>query len=263
MSKQIVYRTHFQNKIVEVIDTGDKRSLYFGGHSLQSAMYRSAPHRLALSYTRFMMAPLVLKNNPQRILLVGIGAGSMIRFLHHYFPSARIDGVDSSSAVIDLAVKYFHLPGSDTITIHCCSGFDFLAERTEEYDYDLIMVDAFDAFGMAEAIYNREFFELCLHHLSVTGIASLNLWSGDQPRMEDIAGDIGAYFESCLELPVPNRGNVIVLAGRGDILSPFVEADPEILGELQSRFELNFREMVKIGRKVNLGFFERLPFLWS
>lgn len=263
MSKQTIYRTHWQNQLVEIIDSGDIRSLYFGGDSLQSAMIRSAPHRLALSYTRYMMAPLLLEDTPQRILLVGIGAGSMIRFFHHHFPDAQIDGIDNAQTIIDLAKSYFHLPAAGNIHVHCCSGFDFLAHRTDEYDYDLILVDAFDAFGMAETIYNRDFFELCLHHLSITGIVSLNLWSGDRIRMEQVAEGIGYHFDSILELPVPNRGNVIFLAGRGDILSPFVEPDPSLLNELQNRFEINFREMVKIGRKFNLGFFQRLSQLWS
>lgn len=263
MSNQIIHSTHLQNQLVEVIDSGDRRSLYFGGNSLQSAMYRSAPHRLTLSYTRYMMAPLLIEDSLQRILLVGIGAGSMIRFLHHHFPDAQIDGIDNSQTVINLARDYFHLPDNDNVHIHCCSGFDFLANRTDEYDYDLILIDAFDAHGMAESIYNREFFELCLHHLSITGIASINLWSGDEIRMEQTAEDIGSHFDSILELPVPNRGNVIFLAGRGEILSSFVEPDASLLDELQHRFEINFREMVKIGRKFNLGFFQRLSRLWS
>lgn len=263
MPRQIIHRTHWKNQLVEVVDSGDKRSLYFGGDSLQSAMYLSAPHQLALSYTRFMMAPLLLEDAPQRILLVGIGAGSMLRFFHHHFPGAHIDGIDKSQEVIDLAAEYFHLPAAENLRIHCGSGFDFLEQRTDEYDYDLILIDAFDSFGMAEEIYNRDFFELCLHHLSITGTVSFNLWSGDRILMEHIADEIAYHFESILELPVPNRGNVVFLAGRGDILSPFVEPDPALLNELQDRFELNFREMVKVGRKFNLGFFQRLPRLWS
>jgi spermidine synthase len=263
MSRQTVFRTHWQNQLIEIIDSGDTRSLYFGGHSLQSAMRLSAPHRLILSYTRFMMAPLLIDDSPRRILVVGVGAGSMIRFLHHHLPDTRIDGIDEIPTVIDLARDYFHLPAGEHIGIHCCSGFDFLAGRTDEYDYDLILIDAFDAFGMADTIYNRDFFELCLHHLSVSGIISANLWSGDNLRMEQIAEEIGSHFDSVLELPVPDRGNVILLAGRGNILSPFLEPDQSLLRELQDRFEINFGEMVKIGRKYNLGFFQRLSRLWS
>jgi len=262
MSKQIIHRTHWRHQLVEVVDSGDRRSLFFGGNSLQSAMFKSAPQRLALSYTRYMTAPLVIEDEPRRILLIGIGAGSMLRFFHHHFPDASIDGIDNAQTVIDLARTYFHLPDADSVRIHCCSGFEFLEKRTDEFDYDLILVDAFDALGMADEIYNRDFFELCLHHLAVTGIVSINMWSGDRIRMEQVSEEIGMHFDSILELPVPNRGNVIFLAGRGDILSPFIEPDPLLLNDLQDRFEINYREMVKIGRKFNLGFFQRISRLW-
>ena len=263
MQKKNIHRGHWNGQLVEVIDEGDSRSLLFGGSILQSTMSLAAPQNLALSYTRYMMASLLFNDEPKRVLVVGVGAGSLVRFLHHHFPEALIDGVDVSAYVIDLAERYFHLPKSSRVAIHCCDGRNFLKKRKDEYNYDLILIDAFDTFGMSETIYAHSFFESCLDHLSIGGILSLNLWSGDQVRMEQVAAEIIELFDSTLELPVPNRGNVICLAGRGDIASAVAEIDSDEIFQLQNRFKINFQEIVRVFRKYNLSFVQRLSRYFS
>lgn len=258
MHRKNIHRSHWNGQLIEVIDEGDSRTLYFGGTVLQSAMFLSAPHKLALSYTRYMMASLLLDDGPQKILVVGVGAGSLVRFLHHHVPNARIDAIDCSNQVLDLADRYFHLPKSPGIRIHCRDGREFLSNRTDEHNYDLILIDAFDTDGMSRQIYSPEFFENCRDHLSVSGIVSINLWSGDQNRMEQVASEIAARFESLLELPVPNRGNVICLAGRGDLMMSIFERDSDEIQQLQQRFDINFKEIVRVCRKNNLSFLQRL-----
>ncbi|RZW22865.1 MAG: spermidine synthase [Desulfobulbaceae bacterium] len=263
MDRKTIHRSHWQSQLIEVVDEGNTRSLYFGGHVLQSSMYLSAPQKLALSYTRFMASPLLIDDAPERILVVGVGAGSLVRFFHHHFPDALIDGIDYSTEVIDLARSHFHLPADSNVAIHCCGGFEFLSQREDEYNYDLILIDAFDTSGMSMEIYAGAFFDLCLDHLSFSGILCLNLWSGDHSRMEDVAMEIGIRFDSTLELPVPQRGNVICLAGREDVLSAIIDLDSAELDFLQDRFDLNFREMVRVCRKNNLNMFQRISRFFS
>lgn len=258
MERNTLHRGHWDGQLIEVIEEGDIRSLYFGGHVLQSSMKLSAPHQLTLSYTRFMTASLLIDDQPGRVLVIGVGAGSLIRFLHHHFPAALIDGIDYSSKVLDLARNHFHLPSGAQVAIHCCDGRAFLADRKEPENYDLILIDAFDTNGMSRTIYSSKFFELCSDHLAVSGLVCLNLWSGDGTRMKQVASEISGCFESTLELPVPHRGNVICLAGRGDILSSIVNLDGSDLQHLQQRFDINFREMVRVCRKYNLNMFQRI-----
>ncbi len=75
--------------------------------------------------------------------------------------------------------------------------------------------------------------------------------------------EIGIRFDSTLELPVPQRGNVICLAGRGDVLSAIIDLDSAELDFLQDRFDLNFREMVRVCRKYNLNVFQRISRFFS
>ena len=262
ISKKLVYRDHVNNHLVEIFDEGDKRSLYFAGNVLQSSMSITVPHRLVLSYTHFMMAPLLFDNSPQRALIVGIGAGSMLRFLHHHFPECAIDAIDNSSEVIELAQKFFLLPKSSNIRIFCNDGFDFLLSRQQER-YDLILVDAFDQAGMSPSIYCSEFFDLCRERLVETGLVSLNLWSGNPDRLESVKTALTSIFPSVIKLPVPNRGNVICLAGLEPELLYSLEADFPEISHLSEKMQINFRKIAKACVRHNLGLKQRISRLFS
>lgn len=261
-SGKIIYRDHWKNHLVEIIEHGDSRSLYFAGDVLQSSMSISAPHRLVLSYTRFMMATLLFMNPPHRVLVIGVGAGSLIRFIHHHFPSCTIEGVDFSSHIIKLAKGYFNLPNSSAIRLHCDDGHDFIAQF-EGQAYDLILIDAFDQNGMAPSIYSAVFFAHCLSHLEENGIVSLNLWSGDEDKMDRVQTDLKRNFSSCLTLPVPERGNVICIAGRDPKLKKIMEQDYTELSRMSAEFDINFKEIVRVFIKQNLGYRQRIARFFS
>lgn len=261
-SGKIIYRDHWKNHLIEIIEKGDSRSLYFGGNVLQSTMSISAPHRLVLSYTKFMMATLLFMNPPHRVLMIGVGAGSLIRFIHHHFPLCTIDGVDFSSHILKLAQGYFNLPSSNTIKLHCGDGHEFLAQ-VEGQAYDLILIDAFDQNGMAPSIYCAEFFKHCFNHLGERGIVSLNLWSGDENKMDQVKTDLKRYFNSCLTLPVPDRGNVICIAGRDQKLKAVMEQDYTELSRMSAEFNINFKEIVRVFIKQNLGYRQRIARFFS
>ena len=257
----VIFRDHWRNHLVEIIDNGDERSLYFGGNVLQSAMSLSVPHRLVLSYTRFMMAALLFVNPPKRTLLVGVGAGSLIRFLHYYFPTCIIDGVDYSSAILKLAHGYFNLPEAEQINLYCDDGNRFF-DRKAASEYDLILIDAFDQQGMAPSIYCRDFYNQCRTHLTSSGIISLNMWSGDEEKMDRVRRELKQTFQSCLTLPVPERGNIICIAAEEPGLQKIMERDYTELSMMSEQFDINFRQIVKLFIRQNLGFKQRIARLF-
>lgn len=263
MSRRIVHREHWDNLLVEVIDDGDTRSLVFGGDVLQSSMSLSRPNRLVLSYTHCMMASLLINDHPERVLVIGVGAGSLVRFLHSHLPSCRIEGIDNAPHIIKLARGYFSLPENERLTIHNLDGFDYLRELPATRGYDLILIDAFDGAGMAPTIYHRACFALCRRHLRPDGILSINLWSGNESRMAEVRHDLADCFGPTLTLPVPNRGNVICLAGRQADLSLLLTRSRSELERLGNRFAIDFNKIAGICRRHNLTRRQRFARLFS
>lgn len=257
---RLVHRAYWNDHLVEIKDHGDYRSLYYGSHHLQSRMSLSCPHRLVLAYTGYMMFPLLLNSSPRHILVTGIGSGSFVRFFQHHFPDCFIDAVDNSQHIIRAAKGYFKLPENDQVAIYCCDGYEFLQEKWDNR-YDFILVDAFDATGMAPTIYAEPFFALCAKRLTPDGIVSCNLWSDDKRRLEELKKVLFHHFETPLFLPVHNRGNIVALALPCKNPWPFILQTSKKLTSLSNHYNLNFRRMVGVAKQNNLSLSKRLSSL--
>ena len=58
------------------------RHLHVGGEAIQSAMRLEDPWALELDYTRCMMAFRLFHAEPRRALMIGLGGGSLAKFVH-------------------------------------------------------------------------------------------------------------------------------------------------------------------------------------
>jgi spermidine synthase len=257
-SGKIIVSDHFDNHLVEIIDEDDHRSLYFADNILQSRISFTTPEALSLLYTQYMMAALLVQPEPARVLLIGIGAGALVRFLHHHFPHCTVDAVDCSQQIIKLAVGYFHMPNKAPITIHCCDGHAFLAAKKPDRPYDLILVDAFDEKGMSRTIYTGAFFKLCLEALMQEGVLSCNLWTSDPGELAEVKNGIERYATGQVYLPVPNRGNIISLAFTTPIPWKKIDRPKNKIKLLSRRFLIDLGRIVKIARKCNMTLGQRI-----
>jgi spermidine synthase len=198
--------------IIEVIDTYGVRSLHFGTHPKQSAMSLAEPDKLELSYVRAMLAGLLFKPEPRKILLLGLGGGTLATFLFNHFPECRIDAVECRPAVAEIAHEYFGLPNDARLAIHVSDGNDFVCAEADrrEGEYDHILVDVFDHQGLAETVNQQDFFAASRRLLHPEGILAINLWGTQTRSLRQSMGLLNLYFERrTMRLQVPGRGNVI------------------------------------------------------
>ena len=210
-----IHQSQSDDGMIEVVDLGDSRSLHFGTYPRQSTMSMTTPYSLELSYTEAMMACLIINPQPQKILIVGLGGGSLVKFLLHYFPECQIDVIEYRQDVIDVAQRYFSVPVDEArLTIHHGDGYAFVQDCAykSEIEYDLLLVDAYDHIGMSKSIGAQAFFDACAGVLSPQGVMSINLWGSDRPLFNQSMMRINHSFSGqSLILPVDNKGNTIVL----------------------------------------------------
>src|SRR5437879_4366375 len=77
---------------IEISEQRRVRYLHFGSHWIQGAMRIARPHALELEYTREMMLALLLRSGsrwPRHVLLIGLGAASLTKFLYRNRPHAK------------------------------------------------------------------------------------------------------------------------------------------------------------------------------
>jgi spermidine synthase len=262
---ELLHREEWNGDLVEIVAIDGLRSLFFASRFLQSSMSPDHPEELQLSYTRYMLLGLPALESVEHILLIGIGAGSLIHYCHHHYPESVIDAVDNSPRIIALARRYFMLPDSDRIRIHCADGLAFLEQTAADRRYDLILVDAFDHQGMAENIYSPPFFKKCATVLTDEGMLSCNLWSGEARRLAAIRDSIASCLAGQIFVPVPDRDNAVILAFRQPVPWHRFHRSREEWRELEARFDLDFRAMLKVARRRSRSLLQRLfpVFPWN
>lgn len=244
-SGTLIHRRHDGEGILEVIDHTDLRSLYFGTSDLQSRMRLSDPSTLIVSYTRAMLTPLLFMERPASILLLGLGGGSLAKFLLHHFPHCRVQVVERREAVMDLAHDFFSLPHDPRLDIYLGDAKDFLREVARR-PYELILVDIYNAWGPAQALADSEFFLDCRQRLTPQGIVSINLWRSIAARPHGVISKLNEVFaEQILELPVPDKDNLIVLGFRHTLPSLESRALRKRAHALNAELDIEFPRFLK------------------
>ncbi|MXV07628.1 MULTISPECIES: fused MFS/spermidine synthase [unclassified Xanthomonas] len=193
-------------------------SLQFKGEVTQSRMYTWWPDVLQVGYTRSMLAALLLRPDPRRIGIVGLGGGSQAKFCYRHLPQARIEAIEADADVLALRAA-FRIPDDDARfeAVHG-DGARLLPQRRDRYD--LLLLDAYDADGIPAALLSRGFYEDCHAALAPGGVLAVNLYDTDTRRH---LGHLRALFGGrVLRLDEPGMDNHVVFAWTGAL--PALEA---------------------------------------
>ena len=109
--------------LIEVSEEAGVRYLHFSADWVQGAMRIQRPNSLELAYTREMMAGLLLREPPwpKNALLIGLGAGSLVKYIYHKLPATRMTVVEIDPQVEIIARLHFKLP-DDPMRINLVIG---------------------------------------------------------------------------------------------------------------------------------------------
>lgn len=207
------------------------RYLHFGSRWIQGAMRLARPHALELEYTRQMLLPLALRGEawPRRVLVVGLGAGSLVRFLWRFRPRARIVVVEIREDVVRAAQQYFRLPGDARVEVELGDGAAYVERAVEAFD--LVLVDGYDARGHVGALDTPRFYTHCRRRMAGGAMLATNLLSRHRGADASLARLRDAFAGEAAALPPAKSGNVVLLAAHG---APLALDDPALAGRAQA-----------------------------
>jgi spermidine synthase len=233
---------------VVVSESGGLRSLHIGGVAVQSAMRLDDPYALALDYTRCMMAFLLFHPEPREALMVGLGGGSLAKFLHRELRSLRVRVVEIDSRVIAAARAHFHVPPDDArLTVEVGCGADALAPEC----CDLLIVDGFLDETLPDSLASPPFFDAAWMALTEPGVLVMNLMDSD-PRFDDVLRHVEhAFAGAVLCMPALRDPNVIVLALKGAPAQIAWQVLRERAEPLEARLGLPFARYLNALRTMN------------
>jgi spermidine synthase len=200
---------------------GNVRTLLFvgdrGEEVVESAVDLDRPHQLLVPYSRVMFASYLFRPKQQRVLIVGLGGGSMVHFLQHYAPQLQIDVAEIDPVIVKIADTYFGVRAGGNLRISAADGRDYLQSTRKRYD--VIYMDAFlrprpetDSVGVPLRLKTSEFLKGVRTKLNPDGVAVFNLHS-----YEGTEGDLSAMGEAFPQLytfQTPGAGNLVVVASQ-------------------------------------------------
>lgn len=235
---------------VQISERGGVRYMHLGGPAVQSAMRIKEPQALELEYTRAMFTFLLFHPNPRDIALIGLGGGSLAKFIHRNLPDARLTALEINAEVVAAARAYFLLPADDErLEVRTGDGAAFVHANPDSQD--VLLVDGYDAKRIVEALSSVDFYQACKTMLRPGGVAVLNLWGSDDyfPRYyERIAAVFG---EHVLQLPSERKGNIIVFAFRKPLPNAGFVALEHAAKKWRDALDLEFPEFVDRMRHWN------------
>ena len=187
------------------------RSLHLGGDAIQSSIRLARPDELALDYTRAMMAFLLFQPAPREVLMIGLGGGSMARYIHQRMPGTRTTVVEINSKVLAAARSMFQFPPDDArLRVEIADGADYLGEHPESAD--VLLVDGFDDGKQPAALCSQAFYDDAYAALRAGGVMAVNFMAGEKKLDVYLQRVENSFDERVVCLNAADRVNIIAFA---------------------------------------------------
>jgi predicted membrane-bound spermidine synthase len=165
------------------------------------------PDDLPLRYAQVMTIATIYPDAPKKILMLGLGGGSISTYLGRFLPEAAITTVEIDPGVITAAKTYFGLRETERMRYRAGDGRVFLNRSKESYD--LILLDAYRGGYVPFHLLTREFYTLVKQRLAPGGAAAFNVHDGSKLYASTIK-TLGEVFPA-LDLYPTGMGEVIAV----------------------------------------------------
>jgi len=244
---------------VDVTEMDGVRSLYLGSETVQSAMRVKAPYELELAYSRGMMMFLLFMKQPKDLLMIGLGGGSISKYVHHFLPEMQTRVVEINPRIIQVARSHFCLPeDDDRLEIIEGDGVVYLQENSNTAD--VLLLDIFDSQGVPPEMYNQAFFDTCEASLRLDGMMAVNLWGSDKNFDIYLQRIEQSFHDRVLVLRTGRPGNIVVFGFKRpprDLRWSTLRVRAKVL---QENHKIEFLEFVEKLKDENLSTSNRLLF---
>lgn len=194
---------------INLFQQGERLELRSNDNALQSLIDLRNPHKLGLKNLEHLMSVLLFVPAPERVLMLGTAAGSLLHFLRHYYPEADITAVDIDLELVEKMLQMEVLPPADaglTYVYDDASRFILSCEQ----EYDLILVDVFTGAQSPGWLLEKKYINGLYHLLSKRGAVAYNLLIDSEHDFKLFYRDLRLVFNrQTLCLPVKGYENAI------------------------------------------------------
>ena len=172
------------------------------------------PYRHVFEYSGLMMMALAYREPPKNALIIGMGGGTIPKYLKKYYPDLEIVNVEMDPVVVDVAKRFFDFTETPTNRIIVMDGRNFL--RRSDDKYDLIFLDAYYGGYIPFHLLTKEFLILVRDHLSDDGVVASHTRSTQELYERESAtwAAVFGHFDSFLGRRSAARVAIATRTGR-------------------------------------------------
>ncbi len=117
------------------------------------------------------------RENFKKILILGLGGGTLVKLIKKFWPDSEIDGVDIDKVIVELGQKHL---GLKDVNIKISDAMMFL-NKAKNKKYDLILVDLYQGDLFPDKFEKEIFFARLKRNLNQSGKIIFNrLYYGDK-----------------------------------------------------------------------------------
>lgn len=211
---EVIHEERSKYRDITVTEERGRRCLLFNVHRgdrNQTCMFVDDPDRLVFEYTQMSFAGLMLNPDPDSVLVIGLGGGSIPMVFSELYPDARIDVVEVDDAVVRVAEEFFDFAETDNMRVIVEDGRPFIKRAgLRGVTYDYIVLDAFSGDYIPEHMLTREFLEEVKSIMTEDSVLVSNTFSTS--RLYDHESvTYQRVFNEFYNFKLPTSGNRIII----------------------------------------------------
>ncbi len=220
---RLVHEERSLYRNILITEDNDRRCMRFMLHAKathnQSCMYLDNDQELVFEYTRMTVAAAITHDAPKRILIIGLGGGSLPRAFNHLWPEAEITSVEIDVAVVKAAQKWFGYAENARIKTGIADARVFVKRALKnKQQWDLVVLDAFNGDYIPEHLMTREFLEEVRGVLASGGKVIANTFSTSKLYHHESTTYAAVFPE--LKMLRAEGGNRVLIASMAPIALP-------------------------------------------
>ncbi len=232
---------------IVVYEEHGERCMNFGSVDAvgrQTCIDLQASEKMVFDYTRMMMSSLFVKPDPARVLIVGLGGGTLSMALGKVLPHATIDTVEIDPAVLAVAQKFFGYESGPRQRVFLDDGRAFIERMQREgTKYDLILLDAFDVNYIPPHLLTQEFLRHARNILSTDGVLVANTFS-ESKLYDQESATYASVFGEFFNL---RDGNRVIIATRAPLPNDAqLQRNATALGDKLAPFNIDVQQQLQL-----------------
>ena len=235
---QIIVREH-----------GKQRCLLFSvrrNQRNQTCIDLRRPKQMQFAYTRMAMSSLLFTPDPQSILVIGLGGGTLPMAFAELFPGAHIDAVEIDPAVVRVAKDYFGFQASDQVVVHTQDARVWTKRALRQSRrYDIVILDAFNGEYIPEHLMTREYLQETQSLLTPNGTLMANTFAISDLYHNESA-TYADVFGKFINFRVPESSNRMIVAPSHQPSRAELRLRAEAMAEILAPYKVPIERYAKI-----------------